>query len=59
MREISVVAPPPDLPRATLGVLAIVTLIAATVWILRSFLGAIIWAAMIVVATWPVMCRLQ
>ena len=52
-------APPPDLPRATLGVLAIVTLIAATVWILRPFLGAIIWAAMIVVATWPVMCRLQ
>src|SRR5688572_18596004 len=52
-------APGPDLPRATLGVLAIVTLIAATVWILRPFLGAIIWAAMIVVATWPVMCRLQ
>ena len=45
----------PDLPRATLGVLCIVTLIAATVWILRPFLGAIIWASMIVVATWPAM----
>ena len=44
-----------DLPRATLGVLFIVTLIALTVWILRPFLGAIVWASMIVVATWPMM----
>jgi predicted PurR-regulated permease PerM len=40
-------------------VLCIVALIAATAWILRPFLGAIIWAAMIVVATWPVMPPLQ
>ena len=39
--------PPTDLPRATLGVLIIVTLIALTIWILRPFLGAIIWASMI------------
>ena len=39
--------------------LLIVALIASTVWILRPFLGAIIWAAMIVVATWPMMRRLQ
>ena len=51
--------PRPDLARATLGVLFIVALIASTVWILRPFLGAIIWAAMIVVATWPVMRPLQ
>jgi predicted PurR-regulated permease PerM len=49
----------PDLPRTTLGVLLIVALIASTIWILRPFLGAIIWAAMIVVATWPAMRRLQ
>jgi predicted PurR-regulated permease PerM len=49
----------PDLPRATIGVLFIVALIASTVWILRPFLGAIIWASMIVVATWPVMRQLQ
>ena len=48
-----------DVPRATLGVLLIVTLLASTVWILRPFLGAIIWAAMIVVATWPLMRRLE
>jgi len=53
------VLPRVDLARATLGVLIIVVLIALTIWILRPFLGAIIWASMIVVATWPVMRRLQ
>ena len=43
-----------DLPRATIGVLIIVTLIALTIWVLRPFLGATIWASMIVVATGPV-----
>ena len=51
--------PPTDLPRTTLGVLIIVALIASTIWILRPFLGAMIWASMIVVATWPVMRQLQ
>src|SRR6185436_12380852 len=53
--------PPPttDLARATLDVLIIVVLIALTIWILRPFLGALVWALMIVVATWPVMRRLQ
>ena len=41
-----------DLPGATLGVLIIVALIALTIWIVRPFLGAIVWALMIVVATW-------
>src|SRR5262245_54758224 len=48
-----------DLPRATIGVLFIVTLIALSIWILRPFLGAIIWASMIVIATWPLMRWLQ
>ena len=39
--------PSADLPRATLGVLIIVVLIALTIWILRPFLGAVIWASMI------------
>src|SRR5258706_15855670 len=51
--------PPADLPRTTLGVLIIVVLIGLTIWILRPFLGATIWASMIVVATWPMMRRLQ
>lgn len=48
-----------DIPRDVLGVLFIVTLIGSSLWILRPFLGAIVWAATIVVATWPLMISLQ
>ena len=48
-----------DLTRITLAVLFIGALIAATFWILRPFLLAMIWATTIVVATWPVMLRFQ
>ncbi len=48
-----------DITRITLGVLFIGVLIAANFWILRPFLLALIWATMIVVATWPIMLRLE
>jgi predicted PurR-regulated permease PerM len=48
-----------DLPRATIGILFIVTLITLSMWVLRPFLGAIIWASMIVIATWPLMRWVQ
>ena len=48
-----------DLTRITLGVLFIGVLMAASFWILRPFLLALIWATMIVVATWPIMLRFQ
>jgi predicted PurR-regulated permease PerM len=48
-----------ELARITLSVLAIGGLIVGSLWILSPFLGAFIWAVMIVVATWPVMRRLQ
>ena len=48
-----------DLARIVLGVLTIGGLMAATFWILSPFLGAIIWAVMIVVATWSPMLRVQ
>lgn len=51
--------PRPDLARNTIGVLIIVTLIALTIWVLQPFLASTIWAAMIVIATWPVMTRVQ
>ncbi len=51
--------PRTDLPRVTLGVLCIAGLILAAFWVLRPFIGPAIWAAMIVVATWPLMRRLQ
>ena len=51
--------PSREITRATLSVLVILTLITASVWILWPFLLAMIWATMIVVATWPLMLRMQ
>ncbi len=48
-----------DLARTTLGVLFIVALIIASLWIMRPFLAPVIWATMIVVATWPVMLKIE
>ena len=48
-----------NLARTVLGTLFIGGLIAASFWILRPFLPAAIWAATIVVATWPLMLRVQ
>ncbi|MCC6196138.1 MAG: AI-2E family transporter YdiK [Burkholderiales bacterium] len=48
-----------DLARTVLAVLLIGILIGASFWILRPFLLSVIWAAMIVVATWPMMLELQ
>jgi predicted PurR-regulated permease PerM len=48
-----------DLTRTVFAVLIIGGLIAASVWILRPFLAATIWAAMIVVTTWPIHRGLQ
>ena len=44
-----------EIARVTLGVLFIGLLIAASLWVLEPFLGALVWATMIVVATWPMM----
>jgi predicted PurR-regulated permease PerM len=51
--------PDGDLARIVLGVLTIGGLMVATFWILSPFIGAIIWAVMIVVATWSPMLRVQ
>jgi predicted PurR-regulated permease PerM len=48
-----------DLTRTVLAILVIGGLIAASIWILRPFLAAIIWSTMIVVSTWPIMRALQ
>jgi predicted PurR-regulated permease PerM len=48
-----------DITRGVLAVLFIVALIGSSLWILRPFLGAIVWATTIVVATWPLMMAAQ
>ncbi len=49
----------PDLARTTLGVLFMAGLILAAFWVLRPFIGPAIWATTIVVATWPLLRKLQ
>jgi predicted PurR-regulated permease PerM len=48
-----------DITRSVFAVLFIVILIGSSIWILRPFLGATVWAGTIVVATWPLMVSLQ
>ena len=51
--------PQRDLPRTLLAVLFLGALIIVSLWILEPFLVPAIWAAMIVVTTWPLLLRLQ
>lgn len=48
-----------DLTRNTLAVVFIIGLIGLSLWVLRPFLAATVWATMIVVATWPWLKALQ
>lgn len=48
-----------DITRVTLAVLFIGALIAASLWIFRPFLTSFVWATIIVIATWPVLLKLQ
>jgi predicted PurR-regulated permease PerM len=48
-----------DLTRGTLAVLFILGLTVASLWILQPFLPALVWATTIVIATWPLMLRIQ
>jgi len=48
-----------DLMRNTFAVLFMGLLIGGSLWVVRPFLGPGIWATMVVVATWPLMRRVQ
>ena len=48
-----------DLAQTTLGVLIMLLLMVASAWVVTPFVPATIWAAMIVIATWPMMKRVQ
>ncbi len=49
----------PEIGRTLLNVVAILALIVASFWILRPFIGALVWATTSVVATWPLLLKLQ
>ncbi len=48
-----------DITHTTLAVLFISMLAAASFWILRPFMISVLWALLIVVATWPLLLKLQ
>ena len=48
-----------DITYTTLSVLFIGVLIVSTFWILRPFLVSLVWASVIVIATWPAFERLE
>lgn len=50
---------PSDITRTTFAVLFIGGLGVAAFWVVRPFLAATVWAATLVVATWPVMLGVQ
>ena len=49
--------PPPayDLTRIVLGVVFLLLMTGASLWVLQPFLPALVWATMVVIATWPLM----
>jgi predicted PurR-regulated permease PerM len=48
-----------DTARTTLVILSIGVLAIATFWIVKPFLLAMVWASMYVVATWPLLIRME
>jgi predicted PurR-regulated permease PerM len=48
-----------DLARIVLAILFLAALILSSLWILRPFLPAVIWAMTLVIATWPLMSQVQ
>src|SRR5262245_1629500 len=48
-----------DLGRITLNVLFIAGLLFGSFWVMQPFLPAVLWATTLVLATWPVMLRVQ
>ncbi len=48
-----------DAARTTLAVVFIAGIVVMSLWVLRPFLMAAVWATMLVVTTWPLMLRVQ
>lgn len=48
-----------DLARVVFVLVCLAALVGGSLWVLRPFLPALVWATMIVVATWPLLTGLQ
>ncbi len=49
----------PDVTRTTIIVLVIGVLLVASLWTMQAFIGSLVWATAIVVATWPMLESVQ
>jgi len=49
----------PDFMRYVLSIAAVISLLLLSGWVLLPFMAAGVWSAMIVVATWPILLRLE
>ena len=58
MTPIKVIVPG-ELARIMLLVITIGLLLVSSLWILTPFIGALAWATMIVVSTWPILLKVQ
>ena len=50
---------PGEVARILLLVICIALLLVSSMWILLPFLGALAWATMIVISTWPILLSVQ
>ena len=48
-----------DLTRTLIAAASLALLVGGSLWVLRPFLGPTVWATMVVVASWPMMRRVQ
>ncbi|ANI29395.1 hypothetical protein PL78_06015 [Yersinia entomophaga] len=48
-----------DLPKLIFGVIFILIMIIASFWVVQPFILGFAWAGMVVIATWPLLIRLQ
>ena len=48
-----------DITRITFQVTSIGVMTAASFWVMRPFVPAVLWATMIVIATWPILLAAQ
>src|SRR6187399_2283174 len=49
----------PDILRATILILLILILMVASLWTMMAFIGPLVWATAIVIATWPLLLWVQ
>ena len=59
VKEFTVADQSVDIVRTTLGVLLIGAMIGVSLWVVKPFLPSLAWAAMTVIATWPLMLSLE